>query len=438
MHVTVMIEKQRRSSAVLRPSEAAIVIFSTSFVHMLRALFRTAAGKGSRPCTCRAQPPTTMPSPRISRRHALLSAAGLAAAPLARSQAHRSAAGTRQGGALVTQIVDTSAAQQDVSKDLLIGSRAAWQDINARGGLRGRPVQHQTLETDGSPAGLRAALQTVRENPACLALTGTAGAAAASQLSALLRQEPLDIAHAAPWLQNAGATADRHTFPIFAPRQEQIAHALKSLSSMGVAEVGAIYASAQEQSLYREDVERTAAALKLKLHSYGGADPRALGQRLTPGTPAILLYIGGTPELVQFTQGLEKQLRQRYVVALADVNLQTLQQLGAARQTPVIATQPVPLVSASLPVVRAYRETLARLFDEPPSPLSLAGFIAARYTFEVLRSVEGPLTRQSALAAFSRRAPLDLGGFRISFDAQGRGSGYVTQSMLTTDGRVVG
>lgn len=347
--------------------------------------------------------------------------------------------GRGTGAALVAQIVDMSAAQQDVAKDFLIGSRAAWQDINASGGLRGRPVQHQTMETDGSPASLRAALQAVRDNPACLALSGTAGAAAASQLAVLLRQEQLEIAHAAPWLQNAGAAADRRTFSIFAPRQEQIAHALRSLSSMGVTEVGAIYASVQEQALYREDVERTATALRLRLHSYGGApDLRSLGQRLTPGTPAILLYIGGTPELVQFTQGLEKQLRQRYVVALADVNLQTLQQLGAARQIPVIATQAVPLVSASLPVVRAYRETLARLFDEPPSPLSLAGFIAARYTFEVLRSVEGPLTRQSALAAFSRRVPLDLGGFRIGFDAQGRGSGYVTQSMLTTDGRVVG
>ena len=50
--------------------------------------------------------------------------------------------------------------------------------------------------------------------------------------------------------------------------------------------------------------------------------------------------------------------------------------MGAARGTPIIATQPVPLDNAALPVVRAYRETLARLFDEPPTALSLAGYIA--------------------------------------------------------------
>ncbi len=69
-----------------------------------------------------------------------------------------------------------------------------------------------------------------------------------------------------------------------------------------------------------------------------------------------------------------RQQRQRYVIALADVNLQTLQQLGGRRSMPAIVTRAVPLVTSGLPVVRAYRDTLSRLFDEPPAPLSLATF----------------------------------------------------------------
>jgi hypothetical protein len=112
--------------------------------------------------------------------------------------------------------------------------------------------------------------------------------------------------------------------------------------------------------------------------------------------------------------------------------------MGGARSTPVIATQAMHMVTAHLPVVRAYRETLARLFDEPAAPLSLAGFIAARYTFEVLREIEGPLTRQTVLTAFQRRAAMDVGGYRVAFDGQRRAGAFVTQSMLTVDGRVVG
>lgn len=94
--------------------------------------------------------------------------------------------------------------------------------------------------------------------------------------------------------------------------------------------------------------------------------------------------------MADFTLRLETQARQRYFVALADVNLQVLQDMGGARGTPVIATQPVPLVKSASPIVQTYRETMARLFDQPPTALSLAEFIAARYTNEVLSSIEAP------------------------------------------------
>jgi ABC-type branched-subunit amino acid transport system substrate-binding protein len=371
----------------------------------------------------------------LTRRRLLKAAAGSAVfAPAAWAQPK--AAGRNL---MIAQLFDVSELQQDVSKDFLIGSRAAWQDINSKGGLKGRPVQHTSIEVDGTAAGVRAALAQLRDNPACIALSGTAGDPVAALTAAGLRQEGMAIAHVAPWLQNSTVEVDDQTFPIFAARQEQITHALKSLSVMGVTELGAVYASQAEHALYREDVERIAAGMKLKLASWRAAgDLTTLGQRLRQDTPAILLFLGGTPELVQLTQGLEKQARQRYVVALADVNLQTLVQMGASKSTPVIATQAVPMVTASMPVVRQYRDTLARLFDEPPTALSLAGFIAARYTFEVLQDIDGAITRSSALAAFQRRAGTDVGGFRISFNPQKRSATYVTQSMLTSDGRVVG
>lgn len=339
----------------------------------------------------------------------------------------------------IAQVVDTSPAEQDVAKDFVIGARAAWQDINSRGGVRGRPVQHLALEVDGSAASVQQAWQSVRDNPSCVALMGTVSDPVATMLCARLRQDGAAIAHAAPWLQNASVEVDDHTFTIFAGRREQIGHALKSLSVGGMQEVGAVFASAREAQLYREDVARSAAALKLRLVTWSGdGDLVRLGQRLGPATPAVLLFIGGTPELVQFTQGLDRQARQRYVVAMADVNLQTVSQMGGGRTTPVIATQAVPMVTAALPVVRRYREVLARLFDEPPVALSLAGFIASQYTFDVLNDIDAAPTRANTLAAFQRHRDMDVGGFRVSFERHNRSAGFVTQSMLTADGRVVG
>lgn len=339
----------------------------------------------------------------------------------------------------VAQIVDTSPEQQDVSRDFLVGSRAAWQTINAQGGLKGRPIQHLTIEVDGSAAGVRSAVESIKSLPFCLALTGTVGERASIQVIQSLKREIPEIAHVAPWLQNSDLEVDSSTFPIFASRQEQILHAIKSLANMNVTEVGVVYASQQEQNLYRTDVEQTATQLKIKLQSYSPtSNLKQIGQTLTSTAPAILLFMGGTPELMQFTQGIDKQTKQRYVIALADVNPQTLLQMGVARNTPVITTQVVPMVNAGLPIVRSYRDALGRLFDEPPTPLSLAGFIAARYTYEVLNTVEGQSTRQSVLQNFQKRTSMDLGGYRIKFNAQHRSGSFVTQSMLTPDGRLVG
>ncbi len=54
----------------------------------------------------------------------------------------------------IAQVVDMSPGQQDVSRDFLTGSRAAWQDTNAHGGIQGKSVQHMVLETDGQAIGM--------------------------------------------------------------------------------------------------------------------------------------------------------------------------------------------------------------------------------------------------------------------------------------------
>jgi hypothetical protein len=53
--------------------------------------------------------------------------------------------------------------------------------------------------------------------------------------------------------------------------------------------------------LYRQDLEETAKTLQIKLKIQARTDLARLGQQLTPAS-AILLFLGGTPELLQFTQ----------------------------------------------------------------------------------------------------------------------------------------
>jgi ABC-type branched-subunit amino acid transport system substrate-binding protein len=317
--------------------------------------------------------------------------------------------------------------------------RAALQDFNLKGGLRGKPLRHQVIEVDSSAASIKSAVQSIKADSQVVAMVGTVGSATASQVADLLLRDLPDIAHVAPWLQSSRAESGDNTFSIFASRQEQITFALKSLALMGVQEIGAVYATQSELSQYRSEVEQAAKNLKLNCKHIGPtADLQQLGRTLSSNSPRILVFLGGTPELAQFAQGIDKQASQRYVVAMSDVNLQTLQQLGMSRHAPVIATQVVPLANAGVLLVKNYRDTLARLFDEPPTPQSLAGFVAARYCIEVLHGTNGSLSRSNVLAAFQQRNAVELGGFKVDPDTKRRGAAYVTQSMIATDGRIVG
>lgn len=374
-----------------------------------------------------------------TRRQALQSIACLGAACALPTWAQPRKTATASRSVTIAQIVDTSSAQIDVTKDFLVGSRTAWQEINGRSGLGGLPVRHLVIEVDGTPASLRSAVESLKNESHCVALFGSAGDQTASRLVSLLEKEMPDLPHVAPWLQNVEASASPTTFPIFASRQEQIAHAIKSLSVIGIRQVGAVYGSVAEYQAYRPDLDQIARSLKLSISAFHTeGDLRDLAQSLTPSSPRVLLFVGGTPELVRFSQGVDKQAVQRYIVAMSDVNLQSIQHMGMSRFTPMIATQVVPMLNANLPVVKAYRATLGRLYDEPPSPISLAGYIAARYTHAVLQGLDGPVTRSHALQAFARRTAVDLGGFRINPDNRGRSSAYVTQSMVSADGRLVG
>ncbi len=391
----------------------------------------------------------------VRRRHLLLQgalAAGLSGGAWAQTGPGISARGADgERPHVVAQVADLSPEQQDVSRDFLVGSRTAWQELNAKGGIQGRPVQHLTLETDGTPASLQTVWQAAQRQANCVALSGCVGNTAAAALIALQAKAGTDspLAFVAPWLHDTdgppgtAAGSSDTVFDVFAGHAAQITHAIRTLATMGVQTVGVTFASARIQRQSEAMVMQAAQSMALRVEvlplpgataKAGAASPQRVAQQ------SIILFIGGTPELFSFLDQLAlPQGRQCYVVALADVNLQVLAQMGhTAAKASVIATQAVPMVNASLPVVRSYREALARLYDEPPSPLGLAGYIAARYTAEVMAGISGPVTRASMLAALQKRTAQNIGGYSISYQGRKRSNAYVTQTMLTPTGRIIG
>ena len=55
-----------------------------------------------------------------------------------------------------------------------------------------------------------------------------------------------------------------------------------------------------------------------------------------------------------------------------------------------------------------------------------------------VQSAEGAVTRENVLLALNKRSSMDLGGFHIALENKRRSGTYVTQSMISADGRLVG
>lgn len=343
------------------------------------------------------------------------------------------------GAMRVTQLLDMSPDQQQLSRDYSTGIRLAFAELKKAN----QPVpQLSSVETDGSAAGARAALQAIRDDATQVAILGTAGeglALASLQESAQLK---LDIAHVAPWLADPQMDADPRLFALFASREEQIRYVLKTLSVVGIHELGLVYPSQQHADTMQAGMAVIADRLKLKTRSLvipKGQDITQYAAKLPASAPFFLMFMGGSIELALFTQGLVARGMQRYVLCLSDVDTNTFMQLNPGKKVPVIFTDVVPNPHTSkLPVVRAYRAALQRLFDEAPTPVSLAGYLAGRYAAAVLAAAGPGATRARVLAEFQRRRPLELDGWHLAYSPQGRASSFVSQTLLNTSGNFVG
>jgi ABC-type branched-subunit amino acid transport system substrate-binding protein len=340
---------------------------------------------------------------------------------------------------VVTQLADTSIASQDVSKDFLVGSRAAWQEVNAAGGIRGQLVSHEVIETDGSVASADAAWKQAASSSESLMCFGTVGDALAQHLSRSKFAEQAQMAHVAPWLQGNSLDTDNNTLHLFANREEQLAYTIRTLSVAGLNNIAVVFGNRELQAQNINDVRTAARRLNIRLQEIEAqSDLQSTASRLRNSTAPIIVFVGGTPELVQFASGVQRTGLQRYLVAMADVNLQTAQQMGIADNTPLIATQAVPLVNSSTGIARRYRTAMSRFFDEPPTPHSLAGYIAAQAAIRVISNTDGPVNRASVLRTVRGVNRLDLDGFLVNYQNNRRVSAYVTQSMLGANGRTIG
>lgn len=337
--------------------------------------------------------------------------------------------------------MDTSPEQQEISRDYASGLQLGMQ--GGPSGAAGRLGSVRPFPMDGSDASLERLLATLRAEPGIVGLAGSVGERLALRCVEATHAAGLAVAHLGPWIADARFDDEPGVVKLFASREAQIRHALRSLETVGVRELGLVYATPGLQQQVQGDVQAAIRRIGVQTRDFvaPAGNVEQLVASLPPNPPAIFLFVGGSIELARFVRGLAARKLQRYVVTLGETDITTLTELGATGTVPVVLTQVVPNPQThSAPFAREYRAALKALYDELPSPLSLAGFVVGRYTQALLGGLDASLhTRAGVYDAARRRPGLELGGYSIGFDgSSNRGSRYVTQLLLGRDGRLIG
>ena len=346
---------------------------------------------------------------------------------------------------VIGQVADQSGESADVSRDYVAGARTYFDAVNARGGVRGRRIVLLVRDDGGDPARSSALSRELVDRDRVLALFGQVGdtpVAAVAKSEAFRRG---GVALFAPLAGiDAGASGDQLFFvrPTYETEAARIVEWFRGLGMTRVALVrgksdyGTSLRRAVGERLRESGVEIVTDATL----DGDGRDALNVAQHVAAAGPQFVLALADTITVGHFIRAFRPLASGTFVVGLSNISHQTLLEFAGARlATGTLLTQVVPNPSrANSGVVREHLALMKQFRDEPPSHLTLEGFIAAKALVAVMRSIDGDINRTSVLAALRARRALDLDGFTLSFaENSNRGSRFADLTLLRKDGTLL-
>ena len=379
--------------------------------------------------------------PLQSRRRLLVSAAALAAATVSgRLWAAPSSDVIRIG-----QSVGLTGPLGELGKAIHLGARAAFDEVNAQGGVHGRRIELVGKDDGYNVARSLENTKAFLADPTLFGLFTPMGTPNVEAVLPLIRDS--DVPCFAPLTGGLVARpADmRNVMNVRPSYPEEAERLVEHLATVGIRRIAIAYQNngfgkevlkGTETAARKHGVTLVAAAAIVN----DGSDAAAAVQRIVAASPeAVLLGLAGKPT-IDFVKGIRAARKGVPLYALSVMgSASTLAALGSDGYG-ITVTQVVPLPSkAVVPVVRDFVRSWSQSgTGVAPSHLALEGYINARVFTEVLRRAGRNPTRKGFIESAWALKRYDLGGFDVSFDQPGRNaSRFVELTMISHAGRFI-
>lgn len=342
-------------------------------------------------------------------------------------------------------VLDQNGINADTGRDYIAGARTWFDHINATGGVNGRRIQVIVKDNEGTPLNAVKLTRELIDQDKVDALFGYVGDDSLIAVAEDARFRAAKMVLFAP-LSGAeiGMSSDAIVF-VRPTYKDEVRHAIRHFGQLSVSRFTVVYLdnnfgrgiSTEIRTQLNADGKKPVAelAIPLSLAGLGNVARKALAQK-----PQVIVIVADTiasAEFVKQVRGLDNSAQ---IVALSTVNHRTLMELAKADlATGTMITQVVPNPLAPVTKLQNDHLTLmAKYRDEPPSHLTLEGFLAAKAFVKLLERTGRDLNHTTIAAAVTGSPRYDIDGMTVSFGGKNdRGSRFVDIAYLRKTGTML-
>jgi ABC-type branched-subunit amino acid transport system substrate-binding protein len=374
---------------------------------------------------------------RVDRRNVLGRLAALAALGTPGMRAHAENAPIRIG-----QSLPITGPLAPVVQPIAEGQRALLQDVNARGGVNGARIELVTLDDGADPQ------RTVDNVHRLVEAERVAGLFGFASVPGLMRALPVVTEYRVPLLgvYNGADIVRRghqpYLFTTTASIGDEVTTMVRTLAAMRVLRLGVAFQDNEFGRFMMPLVEAIAKEHGAEIAvsqpvAPDGTNAEAAVRAVAAKEPQAVLLLAAGNAALGFLRAAHEVVRVPvYALSLVGTTA-LLEALGpAAHGLAVTQVVPYPWRETS-PLTRQFAAAMARA-KLTPTYDRMWGYLNASILVEVLRRAGPNPTPASIVAAIEHMGSVDVGGYRLAFDAENHhGSRFVEITMIGPSGKYV-
>lgn len=345
---------------------------------------------------------------------------------------------------VIGQVAPFSGPQAVTGLAVNAGARLYFDSVNARGGVRGRPLKLVTRDDVQKPEETVRLTKELIATEAPVAMIGTVGTSNLEALAkdGVLVRQRVSMLGAVSGAASVAQAEGMHV--VKASYHDEVSRLFGQLAGLGVTTAGLVY---QNDGLGRDVLAGAEAAAKqsgirLEARSAYERNTTAVEKSVAEmiASKVQVVFLGATT-----AAGIEfvKQYRDAggtatlYGMSIIDTDA-LLKALGPLRSRGYAFSVVLPLAhQTNRAVVREYLQLRQASTDRNLSARSIEGYIAAKALVKVLEDTKN-FSAAGVSAAIDAAKSVDVGGYVLDFSAKDRtGSRYVDFAMFGADGKII-